>query len=111
MKALILLPLLALAACESFQTPESRYYALNEGVTVAAKQAGAYIDACKAKPIDDACKTVVPKLGQAAQITKDTLKETDKVFVAKESDRYDLTLALAENALAYLNNTLAEGGK
>ena len=108
MKPLILLSLLSLGACSSLQTPDSRYYALTKGVTETAKVAEGYIDGCTVKPVADPCHAVVPRIAHAAAETRATLKQADKVFVTGDSQYYDLSLSVAENALANLQRIITE---
>lgn len=107
-KLFLLLPVLALAACAATSTPQDKYFALTEAVTVVAQAAETYVDVCNAQPKGDPCYAKFPLINSGTKTMLTALRQADKVFVTKDSAYYDLSLTVAQNAANDLKNLLAK---
>jgi hypothetical protein len=104
---LAFLPLLANCALfKSADKPEERYYAINNAVVVVLRTADSYVSECKEKPIQDDCRTKFPAINKRVKELKEALSQTDKVFISKDSQFYELSLTVLQNALKNLQNLL-----
>lgn len=108
MRLFALVAVSLLTACSYLKTPEEKYYALAASVSASAKVATQYVKECKQEQDMHPCYDNIPKIHEAAKKLESAMNQTDKVFITKDSEYYDLSLTASENALAMLQKLLTE---
>jgi len=108
MRIIALVGLALLTACSFLKSPEEKYYALAASVSASAKVAAVYVTECKQELKSHPCYDNIPKIHDAAVRLDDSMTQTDKIFVTKDSDYYDLSITASENALAIMQKLLTE---
>lgn len=107
MKLSYILPILCLTACS--YTPQEKYYTITVGVTEVANITERYVDTClNDLPEDDKCHDKLPAINKSAKALQSTVKELDKIFTSGDSEYYNLSLTLTENALNDLKKLIGE---
>ena len=101
----VLVPLLsACALIKQADTPEKRYYELNGAAVVVLRLADAYVKDCKVKNMNDPCYGRFPSIRTGAITLRASLDQADKVFITHDSEFYDMSLSVTENAVKNLQN-------
>jgi len=106
MKKLIVLSALLLSACSVLSTPTDKYYAATQAVTAVGQATETFIDTCKTLPVTNSCYSKLPAIHTAAVTVQKSVKELDKVFVSGDSQYYDLSLSVTENAIKDLKKAM-----